>query len=89
MATYVIKWHWRPPERKWQIQNYQERTGCQNIGWFHYSENPNWAAQNLGLGHMQPTGRGLDIAALKATIGNNFKKFSLRMSMMKHQQVCK
>jgi len=40
------------------------RTGCQSIGDFYYSENLNWAAQNLRLGHMRPVGRGLDIAAL-------------------------
>jgi len=27
--------------------------------------------------------------AIKPTTGNNFKKFSLRMSMIKHQQVWK
>jgi len=32
------------------------RTGCQCVGYFYYSENLNWAAQNSRLGH------GLDIA---------------------------
>jgi len=31
-------------------------TGCQNIGYLYYSENLNWAAQNLQLGHMRPAG---------------------------------
>jgi len=31
-------------------------TGCQYVGYFHYSENLNWAAQSLP--------RGLDIAGL-------------------------
>jgi len=35
-----------------------ERTGCQYLGYFHYSENLNWTARNLWLG------RGLDIAVL-------------------------
>jgi len=34
------------------------RIGCQYVGYFYYSENLNWAAQNLRLG------RGSDIAAL-------------------------
>jgi len=42
------------------------RTDCQYIGYFNYSENLNWAAQNLLLGHMRPNGRGLDIAELDA-----------------------
>jgi len=33
-------------------------TGCQYVGYFYYSENLNWPAQNLRLG------RGLDIAEL-------------------------
>jgi len=37
------------------------RTSCQYIGYFYYSENLNWATQNLRLGHMRPTGLGLDI----------------------------
>jgi len=35
------------------------RTGCQYVGCFYYSENLNWAAQNLRLG------RGLDVAVLE------------------------
>jgi len=35
------------------------RTGCQYVGYFHYSENLNWAAQNLRLS------RGLDVAGLE------------------------
>jgi len=34
------------------------RTGCQYVGYLYYSENLNWAAQSLLLGH------GLDIAAI-------------------------
>jgi len=34
------------------------KTGCQFIGKFYYSENLNWAAQNLRLG------RGLDMVAI-------------------------
>jgi len=40
------------------------RTGCHYIGYFYYSENLNWAAQNLQLSCMRPAGRGLDIALL-------------------------
>jgi len=40
------------------------RTVCQNIGYFSYSENLNWAAQNLRVGCMRPVGLWLDIAAL-------------------------
>jgi len=29
------------------------RTGCQCVGYFCYSENLNWAAQNLRLDHMR------------------------------------
>jgi len=39
------------------------RTGCQYVGYFHYSENLNWAAQRLRLGRMGPADRRLDIAA--------------------------
>ena len=41
------------------------RTGCQYVGFFYYSENLNWAAQNLRLV------RGLDIAALVALYSND------------------
>jgi len=34
------------------------RTGCQHVGYFHYSEHLNWATQKL-----RP-GRGLDVAGL-------------------------
>jgi len=37
------------------------RTGYQYTGYFYYSKNLNWAAQNLRLGHRRPVGRGLDI----------------------------
>jgi len=40
------------------------RTRCQYVGWFYYSENLNWAAQNFRLGRMRTAGRGLDIADL-------------------------
>ena len=40
------------------------RIGCQYVGYFYYSQNLNWAAQNLWLGRMRPEGRGLDIADL-------------------------
>jgi len=39
--------------------------GCQHVGYFYCSENLNWAAQNLRLGHMRPAGPGLDKAGLK------------------------
>jgi len=29
------------------------KTCCQYMRYFYYSKNPNWAAQNLRLGHMQ------------------------------------
>jgi len=32
------------------------RTGCQYVGYFYYSENLNWAAQNLELGRMRAAG---------------------------------
>jgi len=44
------------------------RIGCQYVGYFYYSENLNWAAQNLRLGRMPPDGRGLDIAELDSAI---------------------
>jgi len=31
-------------------------TGCQYAGYFYYSENLNWEAQNLRLGRMRPAG---------------------------------
>jgi len=34
------------------------------VGYFYYSENLNWVAQNLRLGLRLPEGRGLDIVAL-------------------------
>jgi len=37
------------------------RTGT----YLYYSENLNWAAQNLRLGRMQSAGHGLDIADLE------------------------
>jgi len=45
------------------------RTGCQYVGYFYYSVNLNWAAQNLQLRRMRPAGLGLDIAALDITTG--------------------
>jgi len=30
------------------------RTGCQYVGYFYYSKNLNWAAQNPWLGRMRP-----------------------------------
>jgi len=32
------------------------RTGCQNIANFYYSNDLNWAAQNIRLGRMRATG---------------------------------
>jgi len=32
------------------------RTRCQYVGYFYYSENPNWAAQNPQLGRMDMAG---------------------------------
>jgi len=34
------------------------------VGYFHYTENLNWAAQNPRLGCMRLTVRGLDIAGI-------------------------
>jgi len=31
-------------------------TSCQYVGYFYYSENLNWAAQKLRLGHMRVAG---------------------------------
>jgi len=42
--------------QKRQFKVIKIRKGCQYAGYFYYSENPNWAAQNLRLG------RELDIA---------------------------
>jgi len=56
----VIKWHWGDHlHQKRQIKVIKIRKGCQYVGYFYYSENPNWAAQNLRLG------RWLDIAVLE------------------------
>ena len=44
------------------------RTGCQHMGYVYYSENLNWATQNLRLGRMRPEGRGLDIAGLDSAV---------------------
>jgi len=43
-------------------------TSCQYVGYFYYSENLKWAAQNLCLSRMRPDGHGLDIAALVAPL---------------------
>jgi len=32
------------------------RTGCQYVGYFYYSVNLNWGAQNPRLGRMRPAG---------------------------------
>jgi len=32
------------------------RKGCQYVGYFYYSENLKWVAQNLRLGRMRPEG---------------------------------
>jgi len=32
------------------------RTGCQCMRYFYYTENLNWAEQNLRLGHMRAAG---------------------------------
>jgi len=34
----------------------QTRTDCQYLGYLYYSENLNWAAQNLRMGRMPPAG---------------------------------
>jgi len=34
----------------------KKRTSYQYVGYFYYSENLNWAAQNLRLGRMRPAG---------------------------------
>jgi len=44
------------------------KTGCQYKGYFNYCENLNRAAQNLPLGNMRPTGRGLDTAGLRVIV---------------------
>jgi len=41
------------------------RTSCQYVGSFHYSENLNWAAQNLWLACMWPSSHRLDIDVLE------------------------
>ena len=50
------------------------RTGCQYVGYFYYSENLNWAAQNPRLGCMRATGHGLDIADLNKLVTVNYTR---------------
>jgi len=50
------------------------RTGCKYVGYFYYSENLNWAAQNLRLG------RGLDIAPLNCQLGTAFHVLYITIS---------
>jgi len=50
------------PLEKCRIQHYQNKEGCQHMGQFYYSENLNWATQNLRLV------RGLDIAELDTSL---------------------
>jgi len=47
MVTDVIKWHWGPPGSQSQIQDYQNKDRLSVAGYFYYSENLNWAAQNF------------------------------------------
>jgi len=54
MVTDVIKWHWRRPVSK-MSRSRLSRQG--HVGmYFYYSENLNWAAQNLRLGGMRAAG---------------------------------
>ena len=63
MVTDVIKGHWRILASKMSNSKIIKiRAGCQYIEYIYYSENLNWAAQNLRLG------RGLDIAALSISV---------------------
>ena len=43
------------------------RTGCQHEGYFHHSENLNWATQNPQLGHRRLDIPGPNYAASQAT----------------------
>ena len=62
------------------------RTGCQYVGYFCHSENLNWAAQNPPLGHMRPSDRGLDIAALNTLNPENRKQY-LRVKNWKAEHI--
>jgi len=54
------------------------RTGCQYVGYFCYSDNLNWTAQNLRLG------RGLDIAAIDDLL---LQKLELGMNVLLLQRL--
>ena len=62
----MVKWHWEDTcIKNVKLKVNKIRKGCRYVGYFYYSENLNWAAQNLCLGRMRPEDRGLDIAALE------------------------
>jgi len=66
MFTDAIKWHWEDTcIKNVEFKVIKIRKGCRYVGYFYYSENLNWAAQNLRLG------RGLDIADLDKNDKNN------------------
>jgi len=44
------------------------RTSFPYLGYFYYSVNLNWTAQNPQLGRMRPAGLGLDIADLNTQV---------------------
>jgi len=54
VATDVIKWNSGPPALKFQMEDYENKDRLQYLGYFHYSEHLNWAAQNLRLGSTWP-----------------------------------
>jgi len=65
-AAHWMTYYWGPHtewleeqlHQKCQIQDYHNKDRLSVAGYFYYSKNLNWVAQNLRLG------RGLDIAAL-------------------------
>ena len=73
MFTDVIKWHWGDTcIKNVKFKVIKIKKGCQYVGYFYYSENLNWAAQNFRLG------RGLDIADL----GNPSKQKKLKYAFI-------
>jgi len=60
-----------------ELKIVKTRADCQYKGYSNCSENLNWAAQNLWLGHMRRTRRGFDIAIL-----NYVKGFTVMLQEM-------
>ena len=69
MVTDVTKWFWGPPASKMSNSNWSKQgqvVGMQPaVGYFYYSVNINWAAQNPWLGRIMACDCGLDIGGLE------------------------